>query len=497
MAQPPDLVPLALPPGMKNVGTGYSSKNRFFTGNLVRWRGGVLEPIGGWSARGTTALTGVGRAIEVWRDNGNNIWIAVGTEQGLFIQSFSGALYNITPTGFSGGYANAGFLGGYGSGEYGTGYGYGTSPPSDGTQQDATMWSFDTFGPYLVGVSSSDGKIYEWQLATGTPAAQITNSPTCTALIVTADHIIMALAANGDPRQVTWCDQSNNTLWTASNTNTAGSNELSTNGRLMCGKNISGGTLLFTDVDLWLATNIQNEEIYGFTKVGDGCGIISRGAAAALGSQAMWMGENQFYLYNGAVTEAVPCEVGDFVFNNINLVQKSKIVCLSNSLFNEVTWFYQSLGGAEIDSYVTYNYQDENWSTGNLVRLSGIDRGALSNPLMVGADGLIYQHELGLNWSGLVPFATSGTLEIGNGDDVATVLGLIPDEKTLGNVQASFVGKLYPNDPDPISYGPYSPAAKTDFMFSAREISVTYQATGPVAFRVGTPRLLVKASGKR
>ena len=40
----------------------------------------------------------------------------------------------------------------------------------------AAAWMLDTWGEYLVGCSASDGKIYEWQLGSTTPAARITNS---------------------------------------------------------------------------------------------------------------------------------------------------------------------------------------------------------------------------------------------------------------------------------------------------------------------------------
>jgi len=488
-------IPLAIPPGVKNVGTPYSSKGRWYLTSLVRWRDGDMRPVGGWTPRGPAGISGMGRCIIVWRDNANNIWVAVGSEQGLYVQARSGVSSTITPFGYTVGQQNAALSAGYGYGFYGAGL-YGESPPADNELQDCTTWALDTFGPYLIGVASTDNYIYEWQLNIATPAAKITNAPTCYSLVVTADHIIMALGANGDPRQVAWCDQADNTQWTASNTNTAGSNELSTSGRLMCGKNILGGTLLWTDADLWIAINSQNQLIYAFTKVGDACGIISRLAAVTLGARAIWMGENSFYSYNGAIVEPLDCEVADYVFSNINLDQKSKVSAFSNSLFNEIWWLYQSNAGTEIDSYVYYDYQQNIWGFGSLPRVSGFDRGVLNYPIMVGENGVIYEHETGFLWDEQFPFATSGPVEIGNGDNVACVKGLIPDNIPLGDLNVSFSAQMYPSA-EATPFGPYTLAPKTDFLFNARQAQIEVSTTSNEDFRFGTYRLITAPGSKR
>jgi len=57
------LVPLDIPAGVYRNGTEYESKGRWFDTNLVRWREGRLEPVGGWEQFDTTqsALDGKAR----------------------------------------------------------------------------------------------------------------------------------------------------------------------------------------------------------------------------------------------------------------------------------------------------------------------------------------------------------------------------------------------------------------------------------------------------
>ncbi len=490
------LLKLEIPPGVVRKGTEYQSAGRFYDTNLVRWREGSLRPVGGWDARSQNAVSGMARGMLVWRDGSNNAWIGIGTHTGLYVQDRGGNLYNITPSSFTAGRPDAVTGGGYGGGPYGSGT-YGTPRPDTTQILDATTWSLDSWGPDLVGVSTEDNNIVQWNLNTSTSAAMITNSPSAAAIVVTADHMIMALAANNDPRRVAWCDQADNTIWTGAANNTAGGEDLQTNGRLMCGCLIQAGTLLWTDVDVWLATNLQNVDVYGFIRVGDGCGIISRHAAVAVNIQAFWMGERGFYTYNGFTVQPLPCDVSEYVFGNMNTLQASKVFAWHNADFDEIWWFFPSAASTEIDSYVAWSYKEGHWTVGQLVRTAGSDREVLLNPLLIGTNGIVYEHETGLIWNGAMPYARSGPLTLGDGDKVMMARQLWPDDKTLGDVSASFYTRLYTDDA-PTVVGPITlSSSRTDVRFTARYVEVLYQATGPNDFRVGTPTLEVVAGGLR
>jgi hypothetical protein len=407
-----------------------------------------------------------------------------------------GTLKDITPTGFTSGSADATSTTGYGYSTYGN-LSYGTARPDTGSIP-ATTWSLDTWGEYLVACSSTDGKLYEWQLGFTTPtlAAVITNAPTgCAALMVTNERIMFALGASGNPRLVKWCDQENNTTWTAAATNQAGDFELTTPGSLKCGKRVRGVNILFTDTDAHVASYIGLPYVYSFEKVGSGCGVISSQAVAAIDTSCMWMSTAGFWSYDGFV-KPMTCEVGDYVFNNMNLNQASKVYAVHNSSYGEVTWFYPSLSSTECDSYVTYNYREGTWYFGLMARTAGTDRGVFLNPMMVGTDGYIYDHEVGYTYDSVAPYAQSGPIELGNGDNVMAVRLVIPDEQTLGEVAISFTARMYPTSAE-TSYGPFSANAPTDARFSGR--SVKMKVTGNVLedWRVGVMRLEATSAGKR
>lgn len=479
-------IPLQIPPGVFKNGTEYQAKGRWNGSNLVRWFEGTIRPVGGWRKRTTTQLSGKARGLINWRDNSNNRRIAVGTHTNLYVLSETNTLTDITPASFTTGDADAVQKIGYGYSTYGS-FAYGVARPDLGSVTPATTWSMDTWGEYLVACSSKDGKLLEWQLDTGADAAAITNAPTsCSGLIVTQERFLFALGAGGNPRKAQWCDQENNTVWTPAATNQAGDFELTTVGSLQCGKRVRGTTILFTDVDVHTATYIGPPFIYSFERVGTGCGVISKQAVAATDNACIWMSGSGFWIYDGFVKPLVS-DVSDFVFNNLNTTQASKVYCVHNSAFGEIWWYYPSLSTNENDSYVSYNYRENHWAIGTLARTCGTDRGIFSNPILVSDDSYVYEHEVGNNYDSQTLFAESGPIELGNGDRVMNLTGLIPDEKTAGDVRASFSTRFYPNTTE-YTYGPYTLSSPTSVRLTGRQIAVKIEAVALTDWRVGVIR---------
>ena len=491
------LIPISIPPGVFRNGTELQSTGRWYDVNLVRWTEGAMEPVGGWEVRAISALTGKARSLLTWKTNGNVRLMAAGTSSKLYAVTQSNVLVDITPVGFTAGSDDASTGAGYGISTYGGGF-YGTPRPDSGSVTAATTWSLDTWGEYLVGCSTSDGKLYEWQLDYSTPtkAAVITNAPINNiGCLVTAERSLFALGASGDGRKVAWSDLENNTIWTPSSTNLAGSIILQTSGRVITGKRVRGQNLILTDIDAHVLTYVSQPFVYQAEIAGRACGAASANCVAVLDNMAVWMGQKGFHVYDGYV-KPLPCEVYDYVFNNINTNQISKVYAVNNSQYNEVWWFYPSAGSNENDSYVSWDYVENHWTIGTLARTAGTDRSVFRNPIMIGADNFIYDHEVGLNYSGALPYAETGPFQIGNGDQVLYINEMIPDERNQGSVSATFKTRYYPTSAE-TSYGPYSLTQPTSVRFNGRQIKMRVTTTTPSDWRVGTQRLNAIPGGRR
>lgn len=489
------LIPIAIPPGVYRNGTELQGAGRWRDANLVRWREGAMRPIGGWQERVTVTDTAP-RAALAWTDNDGDSRFAVGTATKLFSVSASGTVTEITPGSFTSGLVDAAVLTGYGYGFYGLGF-YGTPRADTGNYSEAATWSLDNWGENLIACATSDGRIVEWDLNVANDAAVVTNAPTSNkALVVTDERFVFALGAGGNLRKVQWCDREANTVWTPAATNEAGDIELQTAGQIMCGIRTRGQTLILTDIDAHAATYIGPPFVYSFQRVGTSCGSISRKAVVNVDAGAFWMGTRGFFAYQGDTVTELPSDVGDYVFSNLNRAQQSKIYAVANAQNGEVWWFYPGADSTENSHYVAYSYRENHWTIGEIERTAGVDRGVFRTPIWFDADGIAYNHEIGLNRDGAEVFAQSAPIQLGNGDQMMVVTDLIPDELTQGDVTASFLTRFYPNGAE-TSHGPYSLANPTSVRFQGRQVSVLIEQARNSDWRVGNMRLEARGGGRR
>jgi hypothetical protein len=438
--------------------------------------------------------------MHTWETNSGNAWLSGGSHDALMVMTGGGTLTDITPSDLATGREDAATNTGYGGGFYGYGfYGQPIQATENSVPQEATTWSLDNWGEYLVACHYDDGRLLEWQLDTAQNAAPIANAPTGNlGLVVTEERFIFALGPEGNSRKVQWCDFEDNTTWAPSTTNQAGSQELQTNGQIMQGVRTRGQTLIITDTEAFSARYSGPPYIYSFSRVGTSCGGISRKAASDVDIGVFWMGQRGFFRFDGNAVSEIPCAVHDYVFGDFNVSQQSKVWSVANGQYGEIWWFYCSSNSTEIDRYVAFDYKENHWLIGELSRTAGVQRGVFRYPFMAGhdADSSIYDHEVGYNFDSATTFAETGPLNLTGGDNIARVTKLIPDERTQGDVNVTFKTRFYPNGPE-TSYGPFTPANPTSVRLTGRQVRMKVEGVVPADWKVGTMRVDVAPGGRR
>lgn len=494
-------VPLDLPPGVRYSGTAYQSAGRWRLSRLVRWISGAVAPFGGWLHMAASATgDGPGRGMLCWRPSSYVRSAIFGTPDSLYVWD-EDSLINVTPVGFAAGVADS-FTGpGYGFGDYGEGA-YGVSAGSAATT--ATSWFFDNWGSHVVALASHDGVIYEYK-NNGMPAEPVANAPTAAAIFVTEEGSLVALGVDGNMRLGKWTAFQDNTDWVPDPSNEAGDWPFQTDGTLVTGKRVRGTNLIWTTTDLWKMTYIGGVFVYQITLAAPSCGLVAPRAVQGIDSGAIWMGQKNFFLYNGSQALPLECDLQDYVFGDINFTQAAKFHCGRVAAFGETLFFYCSANSDVIDRCVSYNERTNHWTIvdpdGVMARGCWADVGAFANPLAVGEDGKLYEQESGWTANG-TPITTgryvrSGPVEAGNGDRVMHVHRVLPDENTAGKMQLTFYsrfapeGTVYPRGP----YTVVRPQLTT--RVSARQTEVELASTEDADFRFGIQRLDVDLDGQR
>jgi hypothetical protein len=502
-----DLVSVKLPPGFFRNGTEYEAAGRWYDGSLVRWENGRIKPIGGWRRvlAEHASLTGKAREMIAWRGNTGFRYVAIGTNEKLYISS-GGDYTDATPNDLVPGRENAIEGPGYGAGPYGEAS-YGTQRSEGTVALDAASWSMDTWGQDWVGVLSSDGRLLEWSPLSGGDPAPIANAPTDNVgVLVTDQQYLMALGAGGDRRRVRWCDQSNNTVWSVSDLTTAGSRLLKTAGNILTGRRVGSVILIWTTNDVHSMQYLGPPLVYNNDCIAEDCGVISTKGMVVWNGKAAWMSLGGFFLYDGIVSP-LPCDVQDHVFNDLNVSQRSKIYAGHNSRFGEITWYYPSANSIECDSYVTLNYKNKGgfiWYFGKLARTCWLDRGVFQLPMAVDPDGVIWEHEIGFLNDGASRnadvFALSGPAEIGSGDRVIYSNLMLPDASNPSAFQVRMKLRNAPLGPQ-TSAGPYQMAPNaegyTPCRIAGRQVSMRIEQLKDEDWSLGNTRFKIAAGGKR
>ena len=494
------LVKLQIAPGVYRNVTPYQGETRWYDTNLVRWVGEMLEPIGGWQKFSLTPVTGTCRGLFAWRDNDDYRWLAVGTNEKLYVHD-EGTLHDITPTLFNTGLTTSLPGLGYGALDYGE-QTYGTQRTGEASLVlDAATWSFDSWGENLIACCTSDGKVYEWTLNTASPAAVVANAPTQNIFaFVSEQRHLVVLGANGDKRAIAWSDAENNTVWSSTSSNQAGSWNLNTPGHLKCAVKVRGETLLLTSVDAHVMRFIGYPLIFSFEKVGHNCGIAGPNAAVSMEGGCVWMGNDaRIYSYNGIVNN-VPCDVEDWIETEIDKLRMAEVYAGSLSEHGEVWWFFPALDGTT--KYCIWNYRTGVWIIGQLDRIAWMDRGVWRHPIAASSDGYLYQHEQGNTDSNLSRvgkiYAESGAMEIYPGEHIADIVQIIPDERNSGDVSVTLKCKYTPSGQE-TTYGPYLVRSDgyTDTRASGRQAKIRVDGVTDNDWRVGTFRADIRLGAKR
>ena len=444
-----------------------------------------------------------------------------------------------------------------------TGYGWGTSSwgaETWGTERststvtlDAGNWSLDNFGQVLV-ATIFDGKTFTWnagasgargiRASINTSGFLTTNNPTASRFTLVSDrdrHLFhfgtettIGDPTTQDPMFVRFSNQENLNSYTPTAINTAGTFRLDTGNQIRAVLQGKDYVFVLTDLAAYVIQFVGPPFTFSVRQVGTNCGCIGQHAASYVNGAVYWMSnEGGFFVYDGTV-KALPCLVEDFVFTTqngnlgLNFNSSDVIYSAPNSLYTEVNWFYPKSGSEQIDRCVTYNYQENVWTTSSLDRTTYQDQGVFNNPYatdyestttpvfpdilgitnLYGAS-IYYAHEIGtdqVNSSGrtsIDAFIRSGDFDIDDGELFMSMRRFMPDYKFLvGNSKVTLFISDYPSDTQEGSpLGPFTITTTTDKIDTRARgrllsLKIENDAAGET-WRYGSFRLDAQPDGRR
>jgi hypothetical protein len=371
-------------------------------------------------------------------------------------------------------------------------------------------------------------------LANMTGASNVPTEQNCI-LVSDSSRFVFAFGATEfgsatfNPMLIRWSDQGDPFNWTPSATVQAGFTYLSHGSEIISVMQARQEILVWTDSSVY-SLQYQGAPIVWSTQiVGDNISIAGENAVAYANGVAYWMGVDKFYKYDGR-TQTQNCDLRQYVFDNINKSQFSQVVAGTNEGFNEIWWFYCSGTSTTIDSYVVFNYMENQgqgaWYYGSMARTAWLDSGLRDYPIAATYESNIVNHEQGVddNATGttlpIEAFITSAEFDLDDGDRFGFVWRVLPDITFRGSTAPSPQVTMYLKPMQnsgsgyniPPSVGGENNATVTrtatlpieEFTgqiytrVRGRQIAMEVRSTAQgVTWQLGSPRLDIKQDGRR
>ena len=401
------------------------------------------------------------------------------------------------------------------------------------------LWSHDNFGEDII-INPRDGGLFYWDKTNGlsnravelsTRAGTKTSVPTIAKQVLVSDqdrHVIVfgcdglgatptATQGDGvqDPLLVRFSSQENPVDFFPTTTNTAGDLRLGGGSTFVQAVETKEQILVFTNKTLHAMRFIGPPFTFGIKELSKNITIMSPSSAIAIDDNVYWMGVDTFYIYSGQ-TQQLPCTVKDKVFLDLNVEERNKVHVGANTEFSEVWWFYPSASSTEIDKYVIYNYLENIWYFGSLVRQAWLDRGIRSLPIATGGQHL-FNHETGFDDDGsaMTAFVESAPMALGGAERFASINRIVPDISFAGstsiNPQVDFTikarthsgsGFTQTDDSNTSQRTATTPVEvyteKLDVRVRGRTFAMRVEATEVgTAFKLGSPQVNIVQDGRR
>lgn len=340
---------------------------------------------------------------------------------------------------------------------------------------------------------------------TATPPSAAIAPSNNRAVVVTPERHAVLLGAGGNPRRVAWCSREDYQNWNFGDpVSTAGYLDLDSSSNIIMACSVREGTLIWTEDEAWLMRYIGLPFIYSIERIGFSCGLIAPRAFATTAGRCVWMGREGFWLYDGGVVKPLPCDVASYVFDGID--PDTGILYTNgseNSLFNEVWFWYPSMGSSVPDKYVIYNYAEGWWSIGEMTRTAASGAGVFPYPMATDASNDLYFHEDGWTAAGVslvgARFAETGTVNIQSGNKIQMVKQALTDSGYGYDSTQIKIYTTFTPDGQEYEYGPFNPRPDgyTDMRATGRDMRFRITSTQDSDWSIGEVRFDTMPKGGR
>ena len=232
------------------------------------------------------------------------------------------------------------------------------------TGSSENRWRFAQFG----NVSLACNQTEPIQFSTGTTFADIAQAPHAR-IIETASGFVLAFGLNdayaGGDRPDAWACSGlyDYATWTpAPSTQAAFGYLLDTPGEIRAAKRLGKDVAVYKERSTYLGRYVGPPIVWSFDLVAANSGAICQEAVLDTGTAHLFIGRDDFWLFDGTVPKPIGAPVKEWFFNHSDSSYRQNIRAYFDQYKNMAWWFYPANGsGGALTHAIVYNLNNGRW----------------------------------------------------------------------------------------------------------------------------------------
>ena len=348
-------------PGIKKDQTIFNSRN-WTDGQWVRFFGEGFTPkkIGGYKLL-NYARDQIARTLFPVENNleANALNLYMGYSDGVFVMPYKSNLVE---------------------------YGLINRTPVDYASNEENVWTFclftiveegESFSNIIAHVapnlnnsaSTAQGKLYAGDINSNAPLIEIADGDLLTSAggILSISPYVMVYGEKG---LIQWSSPNNIIDWPAQNYSAIA------NSKIIKGLPARGNTptaVFWTNTQMISASYDAGADAFIPNVLVNNTTVLSPNSIVQYNDVYYWIGQKQFYAYNGVLNTLDNIYNQQYFFENLNETQKSKVYGVVHSEFDEIWWHYPLGESQECNEVIIYNIKGKFWFNASISRSTGID----------------------------------------------------------------------------------------------------------------------------
>lgn len=336
----------------------------------------------------------------------------------------------------------------------------------------ATQWSFVPYGSWMLATNGVDvPQIYK---GTSFSALGVGGQFTTAEIFIARGPHILALNTSVNDKGFLWCDTDDVEDWVPTSSNAAGDLVIrEASSEIMAAAHLGESVMAYTKEDSFRISYIGSPNYFGYKPAATGIGAVSKHSVISVGRQNFGWGREGIWVTDGVTSKYIDAPVRDYLNENVNFSQISKVCGYHDEENKSVKWWYQSTSSVDdVDRGIGYSYESGEWFLLGYGMSAVAERQVFSNPLGADANNDIYYMNFGddADGSALTAWIRTKPMDGDNADFVKEIDAIRVAYKGTG-LQYRF--GVQEDEDDAVTWGSYS-SIDNGFDFAEDRLSGRY-----------------------